>query len=280
MPYNVAGAPWNASDQAAPARFDLLRSAMPLDPGGTIRWQGGLSWVPEQCDLAASIISGLCWVGSAGAVQSEDKIPARPPGPGLAMPVLVHFAETCSGPWGDADAEARARRGWAASLSKALEQQVIDGTVADASDWGTPHFGDGNTVDLTVTAVEPRAALALLENSLLQGILRERGIILAPPALITCWDSMQLLRVVGGRLETLQGNVVAQVTGVDLLGGNPPAATAYATSMLYAARTAEPLILNDLDRATNDKIVVAEGEAIIAGDWCIQVSADADLTIV
>lgn len=277
---------------ATPPPYGLRSAARQIFESDS-RWQGGLEFVPENCYTPRNW-DPVC-NSSTGAPAGDFEDASDPPDAILVRPFQLYVPVTCDAQSYIArDLQGVAQRALEAGTSKGMEQVFWSG-IANSGNFslvGSTPNAQGNafagtpgilnaSATTTPVGLSPDRALATLSQFLGACGLGSRGMVQAPPFVVTLWAANGHLDKEGERLVTEgRGDIVVSGAGYPGTGptGNPsatPTSTAmwvYATGMVEY-RLGDIGLVSDqiaqvLDRKQNVITWTAERMVAITNDGC------------
>lgn len=268
-----------------PSQYGLLSVARDMTGEFPSHWGAGIIYQPLCAGTASTFDECLVVTGVGASPMPATKAATFTSVRRAATPFTVISRKDCSAPtfWDDAPdevAEALTEgEGWQ------VERAFWTGTVDSQVGISHPHLAanaelivDLDTLQTAATVVTGAPVdivmgLGLLEQAL-ANCYQGDGVIHAPASLGSALIAWGLIRLVGGRYETTNGNLVAIGRGYD--GTSPAGATTsgvawmYATGAVFYARSPlrEFSRTEMFDRNTNTLDALAERTYVVGWDCC------------
>lgn len=262
---------------AQPPRYGLLVALG--SSTGTVRWEGGVDWKPEQCG-ASGISLDDCGSYEADSLSNQENAEADP---------WVVYAQAGCSTFGFAarDFGAEARRQLEATRSYQIAHELWRGDLSSA----TGKLVDGDPVTDEPSSI--KVALGYLEAALAscaQG--RRVAIHMSPQALIHAVGQYLLERDNSGQWITPLGSLVIADAGYDGsdADGELPGDSQWMWGSTMPQVLLSPVDVNPpdidaarqiqvaaMDRSTNDVLVTAQQLALVQYDPCCLFGAELDI---
>lgn len=273
-----------------PLPYDLMSVAtLVTDDEDQVHWRNGIQFQPQACEPAATTLAQCPVVTGFTKEATADGVPARG-----AMAFTTYATIPCS-PVGNFWEEAITRvtaqliNGESRATSEVFWTGVVT-TPGGGSDVVYPHLASDDNVfsstgevqlqtaaTIVITGVDVVEGLGALEQALAE-CYGGRGVIHAPREVIPHFATNHLLERVGGRYETVGGNLAAfgpGYTGSGPNGSDAPAGMAwiYATGAVSVRKDPMVKITSDriagLDRSVNTLQLYAERTYVFSWDCCL-----------
>jgi hypothetical protein len=269
----------------AAGRRGLL--AVATTPGDVpANWLQGVTYTPEPCTAPEP----LPWVVCVTDVDLPDD-PNTRPAAALWQPIWLRGEDVCSTLDGMRfdERERRARANLTATASWQAEREFADAVASSQAGDENPHLsaaaGWVSADDATSAATAPAVALAALEQELAVCLHGQRGMLHAPPAVVSLWDAAGQLHMEGQVLVTANDNVV--VAGSGYSGDDPSGSSAdagslwaYGTGLVYQIRgeaTTEGEASERVDRAQNTIVTWVTQPLLLFTSPCCKIAAQVSI---
>lgn len=266
-----------------PPLYGLLVAAA-VTPMNGVRWQGGVTWQPEQCGVSGRVAVD-CFGGT------DELIGSRGPGIVSSDPFDVWASDECSVFGFKArDWSGNARRQLEATQSYEIANELWTGDLQQAEGHESGFLTDHSTLDFSYTGLDSAVdALACAEAGLAQCSKGRRGMIHVTPQALVHLVTNNTVRREGTQYLTPLGTIVVADAGYDGSGpgGAPAGATQwlYATGMVSVVLEAQALLnppdlesaqnmLQALDMTDNTITVRAQKLAMYLWDRCCHIAVE------
>jgi hypothetical protein len=248
-------------------------------------WLQGVTYTPEPCAAPEP----LPWVVCDTDVDLPSD-PAARPDPALWQPIWLRGEDVCSTLDGMRfeERERRARANLTATASWQAEREFSDAVASSQAGDENPHLSAATgwvTAATATTSAAPAVALAALEQELAECLHGQRGMLHAPPAVVSLWDAAGQLHMEGQVLVTANDNVVVAgsgYSGASPAGAAPDAGTlwAYGTALVYQLRgeaTVEGEAQERVDRAQNTIVTWVTQPLLLFTSPCCKIAAQVSI---